>query len=124
MPDRYLGQRLGDYIAEERIGRGAMAVVYRAFQPQVERHVALKVIRLNAGLGDDNEFRERFAQEAEVIAGLAHMHILPVYDYGIVNDEIAYIARRLLRGGTLGDFIKQGPLTLERAIDILTQVAR
>ena len=86
MPDRFLGQRVGDYITEERIGRGAMAVVYRAYQPQVERHVALKVIKLNAGLSDDDEFRQRFAQEAEVIARLEHIHILPVFDYGIANE--------------------------------------
>src|SRR5688500_679564 len=104
MPDRFLGQQLGEYIAEERIGRGAMAVVYRAYQPAVQRHVALKVIKLDTVLGDDDEFRRRFAQEAEVIARLEHIHILPIYDYGITEDgEIAYIAMRRLSGGSLAD---------------------
>ncbi|MFO7321985.1 MAG: protein kinase [Chloroflexota bacterium] len=124
MPDRFLGQRLGDYITEERIGRGAMAVVYRAYQPSVQRQVALKVIKLDAGLGDDDEFRRRFAQEAELIASLEHIHILPVFDYGLAEGEIAYIAMRLLRGGSLADLLKDGPLPLERAADIITQVAR
>lgn len=124
MPDRFLGQRLGDYITEERIGRGAMAIVYRAYQPSVQRQVALKIIKLDAGLGDDDEFRRRFAQEAELIAALEHIHILPVFDYGLAEGEVAYIAMRLLRGGTLADLIKNGPLPLERAADIITQVAR
>lgn len=124
MPDRFLGLRLGDYVTEERIGRGAMAVVYRAYQPSVQRHIALKVIKLDMGLGDDDDFRRRFAQEAELIAALEHIHILPVFDYGIADGEIAYIAMRLLSGGTLGDLLQQGPVPLDRAADILTQVAR
>ena len=124
MPDRFLGLRLGDYVTEERIGRGAMAVVYRAYQPSVQRHIALKIIKLDMGLGEDDDFRRRFAQEAELIAALEHIHILPVFDYGIADGEVAYIAMRLLRGGTLGDLLKDGPLPLERAADILTQVAR
>jgi ABC-type sugar transport system substrate-binding protein len=124
MPDRFLGQRLGEFVAEERIGRGAMATVYRAFQPSVQRHVALKVITINAGIGEDDEFRLRFAQEAEVVAGLEHIHILPIYDYGIVNDEFAFIAMRLLLGGTLHDLMSEGPLPLERSVEIITQVAR
>lgn len=124
MPDRFLGLRLGDYVTEERIGRGAMAVVYRAYQPSVQRHIALKVIKLDMGLGEDDDFRRRFAQEAELIAALEHIHILPVFDYGIADGEVAYIAMRLLRGGTLADLLKQGPVPLDRAADIITQVAR
>jgi ABC-type sugar transport system substrate-binding protein len=101
-----------------------MAVVYRAYQPSVQRHIALKIIKLDMGLGEDDDFRRRFAQEAELIAALEHIHILPVFDYGIVEGEVAYIAMRLLRGGTLGDQLKDGPLPLDRAADILTQVAR
>lgn len=124
MPDRFLGMRLGDYVTEERIGRGAMAVVYRAYQPAVQRYIALKVIKLDMGLGEDDDFRRRFAQEAELIAALEHIHILPVFDYGIADGEVAYIAMRLLSGGTLADLLQQGPVPLDRAADILTQVAR
>lgn len=101
-----------------------MAVVYRAYQQTIERHVALKVIKLDNYLGDDEEFQKRFEQEAELIAALEHIHILPIYDYGITEGELAYIVMRLMRGGTLADFIRQGPLPLERAADILMQVAR
>ena len=87
-----------------------MASVYRAHQPSVNRSVALKIITLDASLGERDEFRSRFALEAQMIAALEHIHILPIYDYGIVNNEIAYIAMRLLRGGTLADLLVDGPL--------------
>src|SRR5690606_17357340 len=103
MPDRDLGLGLGDDVTGERIGRSAMAVVYRAYQPSVQRHIALKVIKLDMGLGEDDDFRRRFAQEAELIAALEHIHILPLFDYGIAEGEVAYIAMRLLTGGTLAD---------------------
>jgi len=96
----------------------------RAYQPSINRSVALKIITLNSALGERDEFRSRFALEARMIASLEHIHILPIYDYGIVNNEIAYIAMRLLRGGTLADLLAEGPLNLERAADIFTQIAR
>ncbi|HLU08384.1 MAG TPA: protein kinase, partial [Oceanobacillus sp.] len=111
-------------MVQERIGRGGMATVYRAHQPSVNRSVALKIITLDPSLGEDNEFRRRFEQEANVIASLEHIHILPIYDYGIINNEVAYLAMRLLRGGSLTDLLRAGPLNLDRTADIFTQLAR
>src|SRR5688572_22875672 len=118
------GRQIDDFVVQERIGRGGMSVVYSAFQPSVNRQVALKIITVNAEAGEQDEFRRRFAQEAELVASLEHIHILPVYDYGIVNDEIAYIAMRLLRGGSLSSLIKDGSLPVDRVADLFTQVAR
>jgi len=123
MPDRFIGQKLGDYICEERIGRGASAVVYRAFQTSLQRYVALKVMDVEVALRDDTSFQRRFAQEAEMIASLEHLHILPVYDCDIEEGGFAYIATRLLRGGSLADLLQQGPLTEDRAARILYQIA-
>ncbi len=122
--DNLIGAQLGDYRIEARIGRGGMAKVYRAYQPSVGRPVAIKVIASDlAEAGDLDVFRERFAREANVIASLEHTHILPVYDYGIVN-ETAYLVMRLLDGGSLSDLIANGPLPLDRATDIFRQVGR
>jgi ABC-type sugar transport system substrate-binding protein len=121
--DPLIGRQIKDFVVEERIGRGGMAVVYRASQTSMSRSVALKVIEL-IGEGNHAEFRQRFAQEAELIAGLEHLHILPVYDYGIIGDEIAFLAMRLLRGGSLAGLLGQGALDLDRAADLFTQVAR
>ncbi|MEO8398093.1 MAG: protein kinase, partial [Chloroflexota bacterium] len=64
------------------------------------------------------------AQEATVVALLEHIHILPIYAYGIVDNEFAYLAMRLLRGGSVADLLRKGPLPLPRAADIFTQVGR
>jgi serine/threonine-protein kinase len=121
--DIFIGRELGGFIVQERIGRGGMATVYRAFQPSVNRSVALKIITLDPNEGEKEEFRRRFAQEAKMIAGLEHIHILPIYDYGIVDKEVAYIAMRLLRGGSLSDLLHGEPLDMERIADIFTQMA-
>lgn len=120
--DELVGKQLGEFQVVERIGRGGMATVYRALQPGMNRDVALKVLQLDDAL-EDESFRKRFAQEAEVIASLEHIHILPVYTYGIV-DNVAYLAMRLLRGGSLADLMKRGTLPLERTVDLFTQIAQ
>jgi len=122
--DQLMGRQVNAFTIQERIGKGGMASVYRAHQSSVNRSVALKIITLDPNLGERDEFRARFALEAQMIAALEHIHILPIYDYGIVNNEIAYIAMRLLRGGTLADMLEREPLDIERAADIFTQIAR
>lgn len=100
-----------------------MATVYRARQMSIHRDVALKVISLDASTGEDDEFRRRFEHEANLIASLEHIHVLPIYDYGIVDNELAFLAMRLLRGGSASDLIRGGSLDFERTADIFTQIA-
>jgi serine/threonine protein kinase len=123
MADTLIGKRIGDFVIEERLGQGAMAVVYKAFEPSINRHVALKVIRLDEGQGQHEEFRRRFAREAEVIAQLEHIHVLPIYAYGI-NEEMAYLAMRWLRGGSLSELTRREAIGFDRAADIFQQVAQ
>lgn len=119
-----VGQRIDDFVVVEPVGRGGMATVYRAHQVSMNRDVALKVIRLHDSIDINDDFRKRFAQEAEVIAKMEHIHILPVYSYGLTND-IAYLAMRLLRGGSLADIItKQGHLPLNQAVSLFNQFAQ
>lgn len=100
-----------------------MATVFRARQVSVNRFVALKIIDLSANQEEREEFRKRFAQEATVVALLEHIHILPLYAYGIVDNEFAYLAMRLLRGGTLSDQMAKGLMPHTRVADIFSQVA-
>ncbi len=118
----FTGQQLGPYLVRELIGLGGMGDVYRAYQLSMKREVALKVIQLNPESADD-EFRRRFDQEAETIAVLEHPHILPVFDYGI-DRNVAYLAMRLVRGGTLERLVREEPLSLDQVADIFGQVAR
>ncbi|MBI1276744.1 MAG: protein kinase [Anaerolineaceae bacterium] len=121
MPDSLIGKKIGEFVIEERLGQGAMATVYKAFETSINRHVALKVIKLDET--QQEEFRQRFAREAEVIAKLEHIHILPIYAYGI-NEEIAYLAMRWLRGGSLSEMLKRGNIPLEQTAHIFQQVAQ
>ena len=120
--DDYSGRQVDDYRIEACIGRGGMATVYRAYQASMNRYVALKLIPYGQD-AEHEEFRRRFAQEAEVIIGLEHIHILPIYGYGITGG-VAYLAMRLLSGGSLSDLLADGPLPLDRAAEIFGQVAR
>jgi serine/threonine protein kinase/DNA-binding LacI/PurR family transcriptional regulator len=123
-PDSLIGRQLGDFRIEARIGRGGMAKIYRAYQASVQRYVAVKIISTDMAEEPDlNIFRERFAREVKVIASLEHTHILPIYDYGIVDDT-AYLVMRLLDGGSLSDLIAEEAVTMERAGEIFSQLGR
>ena len=121
--DQLIGRQIEDYLIEERIGRGGMSTVYRATQLSMRRAVALKVITLDPSMDNPDEFKARFAREAELVATLEHLHIMPVYDYGIIGTDMAYLAMRLLRGGTLAQVIAGTPLPFDRTLHIFRQVA-
>ncbi len=121
MRDSLIGRSIGDFVVQERLGQGAMATVYKAFEASINRHVALKVIRLDEG--EQEEFKLRFAREAEVIAKLENLHILPIYAYGI-NDEFAFLAMRWLKGGSLSEALKRSSIPLDRTAVIFSQVAQ
>ena len=115
------GQTLGPYRIINQIGKGGMANVYRAYQPSVDRYVAIKV--LPTQLAESKEFATRFHQEARIIAMLEHPHILPVFDYG-ESDGVAYFVMRYLDAGTLKDKMEAGrPLPLNEIDRIFTQLA-
>lgn len=100
------GALLGRYRLEERIGAGGMAEVWRALDVGLERFVAVKVMSPDA-VAADASFVPRFLREAKLSARLEHPHILPVYDFGQV-DDLLFIVMPLLPGGTLRDRAHEG----------------
>ncbi len=124
MFDDLANRQIGDFIVQERIGRGAMSVVYRAVQQSVNRSVSMKVINFRANPLAQENYQPYFIQEARVIATLEHIHIVPIYNYGAVDTESSYIAMRLLRGGSVQELLQSGALNLDRALDIFTQAAQ
>ncbi len=102
------------------IGEGRFAVVYEARQPSVRRAVAVKAIR--SGYAHHPEFLRRFENEARLIAGLEHPHIVPIYEYWRDPDG-AYIAMRLLRGGSLADALALGAWAGDRVARLIGQLA-
>jgi serine/threonine protein kinase len=113
------GQMLGSYRIIEQIGEGGMAAVYKAYQPSMDRNVAVKV--LPGQLAENEEFVKRFQREARIIAKLEHPYILPVFDYG-EDDGVAYFVMRYLEAGTLKDRMRQRSLNLQEIDRIFTQL--
>ncbi len=92
------GQTLGKYRVLDPLGRGGMAQVYRAYHPQLDRYVALKVLR--SDLVEEEEFLVRFRREAQAVAGLRHPNIVQVFDFDVQGD-IYFMVMELLEGDTL-----------------------
>ncbi len=119
--DTLLGETISQaYAVRTVLARGGMATVYRAHQLSTQRDVAVKVLP-PAFLHDDT-FRQRFEREARISSKLEHRAIVPVYDYG-EWEGLPYIVMRLMEGGSVDDLLRRGPLSVERARDILRQIA-
>ena len=114
------GQMLGAYRIINQVGQGGMATVYKAYQPSMDRNVAVKV--LPRQLAESKEFVARFQQEARTIARLEHPHILPVFDYG-ESDGTTYFVMRYLEAGTLKEKMQAGPLSFNEIDNLFTQLA-
>ena len=116
-----VGSLIAGYRLEERIGRGGMAVVFRAYDSRLDRQVALKI--LAPGLAEDEAFRQRFIRESRVAAAVDDPHITPVFEAGEANG-VLFIAMRYVRGGDVRSLIDQlGPLPAARVAEIISQVA-
>jgi serine/threonine protein kinase/DNA-binding beta-propeller fold protein YncE len=115
------GSRIAGYLLEEEIGRGGMAVVFRAHDERLDRLVALKI--LAPGLALDDAFRQRFMGESRAAAAVDDPHIIPVFEAGEAGG-VLYIAMRFVRGGDVRTLLDQdGPLSPARATEIIFQVA-
>ncbi|MBN1567844.1 MAG: protein kinase [Acidobacteria bacterium] len=115
---RLLAER---YRFEQRLGEGGMGVVYRAFDMALERQVAVKLIRPELTVSADAAVR--FKQEAKAAASFTHPNVVTVYDYGVSEEQRAYIVMELLRGSTLRQALSaKGRLSVQHALEILSGV--
>ncbi len=115
-----LGKAVRDFEIGNRIGEGRFGIVYRGRQTTVGRDVALKAIRPE--YANDPEFLRRFEAEAQLVARLEHPHIVPLYNYWRELDT-AYLAMRLLRGGSLRESLHLGPWRGDRLGALIEQIA-
>lgn len=118
-------ERLGRYIIERKIGRGAMGAVYLARDPRINRAVALKVIPIEKEFEDEElkEARERFFREAESAGRLTHPNIITVFDAG-EDKHLAYIAMEYLQGISLTEFTDPKRLLApNKALELCARVA-
>ena len=110
----------GRYQVVDEIGQGSMGVVYRAFDPQINRHIALKLLRQDRVTSE--ELVHRFLKEAQAMGGLTHPNIAIVYDTGRDHGTI-FIAMELLRGKSLKELMREKKLSLNEIVHIGVQVA-
>jgi serine/threonine protein kinase len=97
-----IGEKIGDYVIHEEIGRGGMGIVYLAWQVSLERFVALKILPF--GLSFDSGILTRFKREAKIIARFAHSNIVPIYSYGEEKGTY-YISMAFVPGLSLNKII-------------------
>ena len=111
---------LGRYRILEEVGRGSTAFVYRAFDPQLDRFLAIKMLRPH--LAKNESFRDAFVRESRLAAQLSHPNIVTIFDVGI-TDEIPYIAMEMLEGVTLEKVLKsKEKLDVKTALNIAGQM--
>jgi eukaryotic-like serine/threonine-protein kinase len=125
------GTRLGPYEIVGPIGAGGMGEVYKARDTRLERTVAVKV--LPPTVADDPEFKARLEREARSISALNHPHIctlfdvgegtVPVREVGLSTQTVSYLVMEFLEGETLADRLRKGPLPVDQAIDLASQIA-
>jgi serine/threonine protein kinase/Tfp pilus assembly protein PilF len=115
-------QTISHYRILSKLGEGGMGVVYLAEDTLLGRRVALKMLNATVTPGKQH-FRIRFLREARSVSTLNHPHIATIYDYGETLDGQPYIVMELVNGKLLSDLLRDGALTLNRAVEIIKEIA-
>lgn len=100
--------QVGRYILLKRLGQGGMGVVYAAYDPDLDRKVALKLLRTD-GQRDSEDARARMLREAQALARVSHPNVIPVFDVGVWGDQVFLTMELVDGGGTLSTWIKETP---------------
>ena len=115
--ERTVGERVGRYELVERIGAGAMGVVYRAIDPRLERQVALKLVR-----DETADSRARLEHEAQLAAKLQHPNVVTIYDTGAVGDDV-FVSMEYVDGKTLSEWMRERH-DVRAVVEVFGQAAR
>jgi eukaryotic-like serine/threonine-protein kinase len=116
-----IGQIVGPYQITERLGRGGMAEVYKAFHKDLEVYRAIKFIRPELGMSED--FRTRFLKEAQGVARLQHPNIVGIHDFGASEDRY-YMVMEMVEGRSLKDILKKdGQMSIDRSVALVKAIA-
>ncbi|MCI0714407.1 MAG: bifunctional serine/threonine-protein kinase/formylglycine-generating enzyme family protein, partial [Chloroflexi bacterium] len=116
------GTRIGKYEIRDIVGRGGMSEVYRAYNPDLDTEVALKI--LHPSITEQADFTDRFRQEARAVAGLAHLNIVRIFDFDASKEGLHYMVMELLDGPNLRDVLAQYPqgMPLESVRQLFEQI--
>lgn len=119
-PDLAVGDRVGRYVIDGRLGEGGMGVVWRALDPEVGRHVALKFVRAATG-GVDARLWSRLRREAQALARVRHPNVVGLYDVGSTKHG-SYLAMEHLAGMHLRRWLERSARTWQEKVDVMCQV--
>ena len=125
--DRVLarGQSVGRYLILEPLGQGAMGVVYAAYDADLDRRIALKLVRPGAQTAGSARqmYMERMVREARAMARLAHANVVTIYEVGILDDAV-FLAMELVEGQTLRAWLDQGPHSWSKVCAVFAQIGQ
>ena len=120
------GAPLGRYLVLDTLGVGGMGVVYAAYDPELDRKVAVKLVRPTADGGEHSEDRARLLREAQAMARVMHPNVVTVHDVGTVGDAV-FVAREFIEGYSLREYLdgeSDEPPTWRRSLQILIEAGR
>jgi serine/threonine protein kinase/tetratricopeptide (TPR) repeat protein len=117
------GAILGRYLVLERLGAGAMGVVYAAYDPELDRKVAIKVLRPQSGVGDKSRRQARLVREAKAIAKLSHPNVVGIFDVGVHEGQV-FLAMEYLGGGTLREWMTAAKRPWRETVAMFTEVGK
>src|SRR4051794_9071102 len=118
------GATIGRYVVLGLVGRGGMGDVYAAYDPELDRKVAVKLVRARrSGRGDGSEGRTRLLREAQAIAKLSHPNVVVVYDVGTFGDSV-FIAMEFVEGCTLTYWMQSAARRWREALVIFQAAGR
>jgi tetratricopeptide (TPR) repeat protein/predicted Ser/Thr protein kinase len=106
IPAMTRGEQIGRYVLLECVGRGGMGVVWSAYDPKLDRRIAIKLLRTDPGLA--SESADRLLHEAQSMARLAHPNVVGVHDVGTVGEQV-FIAMEFVEGHTLREWLREAP---------------
>ena len=118
------GAALDRYVVLDPVGAGAMGLVYAAFDPELDRKVALKLLRPDARAGDSPEqAAARMLREARALARLSHPNVITVFDVGTIDEQV-FIAMEYIDGDTLGRWLREAPRSTTEIMRAFAEAGR
>ncbi len=119
--DPLIGQKLGEYVIEQKIGSGGMGIVYRGVQPVIGKPVAIKVLKPDVASQPGQ--MERLLAEARAVNAIRHRSIIDIFSFGQLPDGRHYVVMEFLEGEGLDAFMKKrSPLPLDEAVPLLEEI--
>jgi tetratricopeptide (TPR) repeat protein/predicted Ser/Thr protein kinase len=123
VPGLQRGDQLGRYTVLELLGQGGMGLVYAAYDPQLDRRVAVKVLRARGTRGATERARQRLLREAQAMAKLSHPNVVAVHDAGTVDNEV-FIAMEFVDGMSLERWLAERPRAWREVVAVFAEAGR